>query len=116
MKLYVSPATAENLPRLLVEIGVAGAAVERAVPDADIREADRAVGADRNIAGQVGHDIVDTGIPTQRELRRQVPKPVTTSLMVSNRVVANGVSRGAVVMTASLVVRLRPYVAVSAMA
>src|SRR6516165_11961289 len=74
MKLYVSPATAENLPRLLVEIGVAGAAVERAVPDADIREADRAVGADRNIAGQVGHDIVDTGIPTQRELRRQVPE------------------------------------------
>src|SRR5207245_1796324 len=50
------------ISRLFVEIGVAGPAVQRAVPDADIREAGHVVDADRNIAGQVGHDVVDTGM------------------------------------------------------
>jgi hypothetical protein len=62
------------IPGLLVEIGIAGAAVQRAVADADIREPGSVVGAGRNIAGQVGHDVMDAGIPAQRELRRQVPK------------------------------------------
>ena len=62
------------IPGLLIEIGVAGSAIQRAVADADIREAGSIVGAGWNIAGQVGHDVMDAGIPAQRELRGQVPE------------------------------------------
>jgi hypothetical protein len=40
----------EFLPGLRIEIGVAAAGVDRAVPDADIRQMRGVVGSDRHIA------------------------------------------------------------------
>ena len=57
---------------LRIEIGVAGAAVDRAVTDAKIGQPVRIVGADRNVAGDVGHHIVDAEIPAQRRLRNKI--------------------------------------------
>ncbi len=57
---------------LRIEIGVAAAGIDRAVPDANIRQTGGAVVAHRNIAGDVSHVVVDTAVPTERELRIQI--------------------------------------------
>jgi hypothetical protein len=57
---------------LRVEIGVAGAAVDRRMPDSDIGEPVRIVGSDRDIARQIGHVVVDAVIPLQGRLREDV--------------------------------------------
>ncbi len=59
---------------LRIEIGVAAAGVDRAVSDAQIRQAVGIVSADRYIAGDVGHVVVDARVPAQGELRHQIPK------------------------------------------
>src|SRR5262249_57482728 len=58
-----SPHRRKFIPALLVEIGVADAAVQRVVPDADVREAGRIVGAEPKVAGHEGHHGVNTGSP-----------------------------------------------------
>ena len=52
--------------RRRVEVGIAGAEVDAAMPDADVGQACGVVGADRNIAETVDHVIVDALIPFQR--------------------------------------------------
>jgi hypothetical protein len=50
---------------LRIEIGVAAAAVDGAVSDANIRQAVGLISANRNVAGDVGHVVVDAGVPAQ---------------------------------------------------
>ena len=59
---------------LRIEIGVAAAGVDRPVTDTNIRQARGLVGANRDVAGDVGHVVVDAGVPAQREHRYQIPK------------------------------------------
>ena len=59
---------------LRIEIGVTAAGVDRAVSDANIRQVRGLVGANRDVAGDVGHEVVDAGVPFQLEHRRQIPK------------------------------------------
>ena len=59
---------------LRIEIGVAAAGVDRAVSDADIRQTRGLISADRDVAGDVGHEVVDAGVPFQLEHRVQIPK------------------------------------------
>ena len=54
----------EFVARLRIEIGVADSAVDGAVAETDICQIAGAVQADRNVAGQIGHVIIDAGIPT----------------------------------------------------
>src|SRR5262249_9814401 len=49
----------EFVPGLRVEIGVATAGVDSAVPDADVRQSCRVVSPDRHIPHHVGHDVVN---------------------------------------------------------
>src|SRR5262249_49398189 len=56
----------EFVPGLRIEIGIAAPGVDRAVPDAEIREAGRVVGPDRYVAGDVSHVVVDARVPAQR--------------------------------------------------
>src|SRR6185503_8119050 len=65
--------TGEFVAGLRIEIGVAAAGVDRAVSDADIRQARGLVSANRDVAGDVGHVVVDAGVPAQCELRYQIP-------------------------------------------
>jgi hypothetical protein len=51
-----------------IEIGVAG--VDRAVPNAHIRQAAGAVDTDRYVASDVGHVVVDAGVETSFKARR----------------------------------------------
>ena len=64
----------EFVAGLRIEIGVAAAGVDRAVSDAYIRQARGLVSANRDVAGDVGHVVVDAGVPFQLEHRRQIPK------------------------------------------
>ena len=64
----------EFVAGLRIEIGVAAAGVDRAVSDAQIRQARGLVSANRDVAGDVGHEVVDAGVPAQGELRYQIPK------------------------------------------
>ena len=59
---------------LRIEIGVAAAGVDRAVSDANIRQARGLVSANRDVAGDIGHVVVDAGVPAQLEYRYQIPK------------------------------------------
>ena len=59
---------------LRIEIGVAAAGVDRAVSDAYIRQARGLVSANRDVARDIGHVVVDAGVPAQLEHRRQIPK------------------------------------------
>ena len=56
----------ELVSGLRIEIGIAAASVDRAVPDADVGETRRVVGSDRYVAGDVGHVIVNAVVPAQR--------------------------------------------------
>ena len=56
----------EFVPGRRVEVGVAAAGVDRGVTDAEIAEARGIVGADGNVTGQIGHEVVHAGIPLQR--------------------------------------------------
>ena len=64
----------ELVPGLRIEIGVAAAGVDRAMPDTDIRKTRGVVGPDRYVAGDVGHVVVDACVPTQGEYRQQIAK------------------------------------------
>ena len=55
----------ELLVGLRIEIGVAEAAIDRPVPDAEIGQATGIVGPDRNISRHVDHVVVDACVPTQ---------------------------------------------------
>src|SRR5690348_14870903 len=55
-----------------VKISVATACVDRTVPDTYIRQAVGVVSADRYVAGDVGHVVVDARVPAQRELWNQI--------------------------------------------
>src|SRR6267378_6217068 len=58
--------------RCRVKVGVAAAAVDGTVTDANVGEAVRIVGADGNIAGHVSHVIMNARVPLQRHHRIQV--------------------------------------------
>ena len=55
-----------------VEIGVAGARIQRLMTDAEIGEPVGIVSPDRDVAGDIGHDVVHAHVPAQVELRRQI--------------------------------------------
>src|SRR5688500_11705371 len=56
------------------EVSVARARIERLMADAEVGEAGRVVASDRNVAGNVGHDVMHAHVPAQIELRRQIAK------------------------------------------
>jgi hypothetical protein len=62
----------EFVAGLLIEIRVAEPGIDRAVPDADIRQPGRVVGSDRYIPRDIDHVVVDARVPAQRELRDHV--------------------------------------------
>ena len=62
----------EFLAGLRIEVGVAAAGIDRAVADADVGQPSGVVGADRDIAGDVGHEVVNACVPAQRGLRDEV--------------------------------------------
>ncbi|MGY3118133.1 hypothetical protein ACVWXQ_002070 [Bradyrhizobium sp. S3.14.4] len=64
----------EFVAGLRIEIGVAAADVDRGVSDAYIRQAIGLVSANRDVAHDIGHVIVDAGVPAQLEYRRHIPK------------------------------------------
>src|SRR6266404_1421460 len=51
--------TRTRLPGLRIEIGVAAAGIDGAVPDADIRETGGVIGSDRYVSGDVRHPVVN---------------------------------------------------------
>jgi hypothetical protein len=55
-----------------VKVGVADAAVDRAVSEPEIGKSGLVVVADGNVAGPVHHVIVDALIPLERRLRKEV--------------------------------------------
>src|SRR5262252_5659515 len=65
----------ELVPRLRIEISVARAGIDRAVPNADIRETGGVVGSDRHAAGDVGHVVVNARVPAQRRYRQDISEP-----------------------------------------
>src|ERR1700760_1198737 len=60
------------MPGLRVEIGVAGAGVESAVTDAQIRQPGGVIGADRYVSRGVDHVVVDALVPAQCGLRDEI--------------------------------------------
>ena len=56
------------MPGLRIEIGVTRATVDRCVTDAKIGQTLRFVCAHRDIAGDVGHDVVHTKGSTEAKL------------------------------------------------
>src|ERR1700675_4478067 len=62
------------MPGRRIEISVASACVDRTVPDTYIRQSVGLVGSNRYVAGDVGHVVVDAGVPAQSELRDQIAK------------------------------------------
>src|SRR5262249_45725525 len=56
----------------LVEIGIAAASVDRPMPDPYICKTGRLVGADRDVSGNVGHEVVDASVPFHLEKWVQV--------------------------------------------
>src|SRR6516162_238127 len=62
----------ELVPGLRIEIGVAAAGVDRAMPDTDIRKTRGVVGPDRYVAGDVGHVVVNAVVPPQRCYRQDI--------------------------------------------
>ena len=80
-----TPDRGKFVTRLWVEISVTGTGVDRAVTDADIRQAGGVIGTNRYIAGNIGHEVVDARVPAQREFGYRSPKAVVESLMLSDR-------------------------------
>src|SRR5262249_12864043 len=62
----------EFVPGLRIEIGVAAAGVDRPVPDADVRQARRVVGPDRDVSGDVSHVVMNARVPAQRRDRQDI--------------------------------------------
>ena len=60
------------IPGGRIKICVAATGIDRAVANADIGESGRIILAGGNIAGDVGHEIVDALIPAQRRGRDDV--------------------------------------------
>src|ERR1700693_5673117 len=58
--------------RCWVEVGVASAAVDGAVTEAEVGDAVWIVFAYGNVSGRVGHPVVNACVPLQRNHRRQV--------------------------------------------
>ena len=58
--------TAENLFFFLVEPGVAATGIQRCVPEADVHQAIRIIGAHRQVTHAVDHQVVHAVIPLQR--------------------------------------------------
>ena len=63
---------------LLIEIGVADAAVDGVVAETHICQIAGAVQADRDVAGQIGHVIVDAGVPAIGELWNEIGERAAT--------------------------------------
>jgi hypothetical protein len=73
LEVLGTAADARNfVSRCRVKVGVAAAAVDGTVTDANVGEAVRIVGADGNIAGHVSHVIMNARVPLQRHHRIQV--------------------------------------------
>jgi len=53
----------EFVARCRIEVGVATAAVDRGVANAEIGETRRIVGADGNVSRHIGHEVVDACVP-----------------------------------------------------
>src|SRR5215831_4218096 len=64
----------EFVAGLRIEVGVAAAGVDCAVPDADIRQARRVIGPHRYVAGDIGHVIVNAVVPAQRGYWEKITK------------------------------------------
>jgi hypothetical protein len=62
----------EFMPGLGVEIRISKAAIHHPMPKARIRQPRRFIGSDGYVSGNVGHEVMGAGVPTQRELRDQV--------------------------------------------
>src|SRR5215472_14256828 len=62
------------VPHRLVQVGVTGANVRGPMPNAHIREARRFVGADRNVAEPINHEVMHTLVPFQIYLRVEITK------------------------------------------
>src|SRR6266404_4852466 len=58
--------------RRRVEVGISGAAVDAAMPDAYVGQASGVVGSDRNVAEPIDHVVVDALIPFQRNQRIEI--------------------------------------------
>src|SRR5882724_8650985 len=55
-----------------IEIGVPTAGINGTVPKPEVGQACRVIITNRNISGNVGHEIIDPVVPLQRRLRVQV--------------------------------------------
>jgi uroporphyrinogen-III synthase len=64
----------EFVAGLRIEISVTDAAVDGAMAEADIRQIAGTVQADRNVAGQIGHVIVDPSVPAIAEHWNEIGK------------------------------------------
>ena len=58
-----------------IEVGVSTTGIDRAMSKAEVGQTCRAIIANGNISGEVGHEIVDSEIPFQRRLRIKVAEP-----------------------------------------
>src|SRR5262249_61342696 len=73
------------MPGLWIEVGVSTAEVDCSMSESDIRKASRVVGSNGNIARDVGHVVVDTRIPAQRERWMVSPNPGNQMSMLAGR-------------------------------
>jgi len=83
----------EFVPGLRIEEGVPAAGVDDTVADADIRQAVGVIRPNRHVAGDVGHVVVDAGIPAQRGDRHQVaetPHRIADAVERENGKLPNG--------------------------
>src|ERR1700676_2021321 len=80
-----------------IEIGIAAAGVDSVVPDPEVCQAGRAVDADRYVSGDIGHVVVDAGVPAQRELRHHISKaPRRVADIIETRTERDGGTAGPV--------------------
>src|SRR6516165_6142994 len=80
----------ELVAGLRIEISVADAAVDRAMAETDIRQVAGAIQADRNVAGDIDHVIVDTGVPAIGEHWNEIGKPAVSCESATDLVMENG--------------------------
>src|SRR3974390_1642613 len=59
----------------LIEVGIADAAVDRAMTDAETGKQHGVVSADGNTAHAVNHEVIRALVPFQRILRIKITKP-----------------------------------------
>ena len=84
----------EFVPGLRIEVGVAAAGIDCAVADTQVRQPSGIVGSHRDIAGDVGHEVVNACVPAQRELRDGVAKAGDGILATAGQAESEGADRG----------------------